>query len=123
MSVSAWCAVDTKRKIRNGWLLTISSEKHDTDDGVRGVKESVAFFDIDDIILTVKMISPDNYEGFKKADLDRLVSWIESREGERKRIYGNRPYSLAVFRGRIRQEWESWGKWETLEKSANKTDC
>lgn len=123
MSISARGAVETKRKIRNGWLLTFSSEHQDYDYGLCGLKESVAFFDIDDILLTVKKISPDNFEGFKKADLDQLVSWIESREGDHTKIYGNHPYSLAVFRGRIRQEWEAWGKWETLEKSANKTDC
>lgn len=126
MSHNAWEVVDTTKKIRNGWLLTFSDKYHDIDYGSCGGERSAAFFDIDEVIRAVKMISPDNREGFKKADLDELVRWIESREGREKRIYGGsigdsyNSYSLSVYRGTLRHEWSSWGDWETLEKSANK---
>jgi hypothetical protein len=126
MSYNAWDAVNITKKTRNGWLLTISDEHKHIDYGLNGGEESAAFFDIDDVIRAVKMISPDGHGGFKKADLDKLVSWIESREGERKTIFGTHidgshdSYRLTVFRGKLRQEWSSWGSWETLEKSANK---
>jgi hypothetical protein len=126
MSHNAWEAVDITKKFRNGWLLTFSDKYHDIDYGPSGREVSAAFFDIDEVIRAVKMISPDNREGFNKAKLDSLVSWIESREGERKSIFGghidssNDSYRLTVFRGKLRQEWSSWGDWETLEKSANK---
>jgi hypothetical protein len=51
-----------------------------------GEKSQQRFFDIDEAIRAVKMISPDNREGFKKADLDKLVSWIESRDSKKKLI-------------------------------------
>jgi hypothetical protein len=126
MSNDAWEAVDITKKTRNGWLLTFSDEYHDIDHGLCGGEKSAAFFDIDEAIRAVKMISPDNLEGFRKADLDELVSWIKSREGHHVVIYGDtiddsyNSYSLSVSRGQLRQEWSFYGLWETLEKSANK---
>jgi hypothetical protein len=126
MSKSFWNIFERGEEIRNGWLIKFSDEHNDIDYGLCGSEESVAFFDIDEVIRAVKMISPDNEQGFKKADLDKLVSWIESREGLREEIRGdtiygsNDSYRLSVFHGSLRREWSSWGDWETLEKSANK---
>jgi len=126
MSHNAWEAVNITKNTRNGWLLTLSDKYHDIDYGSCGSDTSAAFFDIDEVIRAVEKISPDNREGFEKADLDKLVSWIESREGERKSIYGGtivgsyNSYSLTVSRGKLRSQWSLYGAWETLEKSANK---
>jgi hypothetical protein len=122
----AWEATYITKKTRNGWLLIFSDQYYDTDHDLCVGETSAAFFDIDEAIRAVEMISPDNREGFKKADLDKLVSWIESREGDHKRICGGtiegsyNSYSLSVYRGTLRREWSYYGLWQTHEKSANK---
>lgn len=103
----------------NGWLIKLSNKHYDIDYGNCGQEWTLAIFDINEAIATINEIG-ELFE-FKREDIQILIKSIETeREFLHGFIHGRDNYKLYVYSGHLRQSWNTYQTWQTLEKSCNK---